>query len=223
MCKSGKLILVVFVNAFLLAQPKISGHLELGFYQPDLTGFESNELFPSPSAVTENILLGYGFYYQFYPNARIGYASHVSMEFGNLNTSAFSRTLIYREIALETFYRPWKRIELNFSLAPMYNSGKIKMTTDSSDQSWDELLVSFGNSSISAERSDEMTASWFGFASAIGVRFYIFTWMGIELKMGFMENYYKSGNWEYQNEKVTGPELKLEDLPVFSSRVVFGW
>lgn len=223
MRKSEKLFLILFSSVLVLAQPKISGHLELGFYSPDLTGFESNELFPTPSAFTENVLLGYGFYYQFYPNARIGYASHVSLEFGKLNSSTFNRTLTYREIAIETFYRPWRRIELNFSLAPMYNSGKINMTTSSSDESWDELLDSFGNSAISAERSDNMTASWFGFASTIGIRYYLFTWMGIEMKIGFMENYYKSSDWKYQNEKVTGPELKLEDLPIFSTRIVFGW
>ncbi|MDP6532810.1 MAG: hypothetical protein QF845_03710 [Candidatus Marinimicrobia bacterium] len=218
-----KLFIASFLAAFATAQPKISGHLEFGIYSPELTGFESSSLFPSPNSVTENILLGYGFLYQFYPNARLGYASHVSLELGNINTSPFTRTLTYREFVIETFYRPWKRVEFNFSLGPMYNSGKITMTTEATDAEWDALLSDFGNSGATVSRSDEMTTSWFGFSSSVGVRYHLMTWMSVEAKIGFMENWYDETGWEFQGETVTGPVLNLEDIPVITTRVIFGW
>ncbi len=218
-----KLLFATILLGFISAQPKISAHLELGVYSPELTGFESSALFPSPSAATENILLGYGFSYQFYPNARIGYASHVSLELGNINTSPFTRTLTYREFSIESFYRPWKRIEFNFTLSPMYNTGTITMTTEATDAEWDNLLSDFGNTGSTVSRSDEMTASWFGFSSSVGVRYHLFAWMSLEAKIGFMENWYNETDWTFQSNTVTGPVLDLEDVPLVTTRIIFGW
>jgi hypothetical protein len=49
------------------------------------------------------------------------------------------------------------------------------------------------------------------------------TWMSVEAKIGFMENWYDETGWEFQGETVTGPVLNLEDIPVITTRVIFGW
>ncbi|MBT3216692.1 MAG: hypothetical protein HN647_08025 [Candidatus Marinimicrobia bacterium] len=218
-----KLVFGIIMVGILSAQPKISAHLEMGLYSPELTGFKNSSLFPTPTSVTENILIGYGVSYQFYPNVRVGYASHNSFEIGNINTFPFTRTLTYREFSIESFYRPWKRIEFNFTLSPMYNSGTISMTTDATDQEWDNLLSDFGNPSSIVSRSDQMTTTWFGFTSSIGLRYHLFTWMSLESKIGFMENYYDETKWTFQGDTVTGPVLNLSNVPMITMRIIFGW
>ena len=97
------------------------------------------------------------------------------------------------------------------------------MTTDATDQEWDNLLSDFGNPSSIVSRSDQMTTTWFGFTSSIGLRYHLFTWMSLESKIGFMENYYDETKWTFQGDTVTGPVLNLSNVPMITMRIIFGW
>ena len=77
--------------------------------------------------------------------------------------------------------------------------------------------------SISVISSDQMTTYWFGFASFIGLRYYIRSWCAIDIKTGFMNNYYDNKNWKFQGEKVVGPEMTISGEPVITMKVIFGW
>jgi len=186
--------------ASIYAQPKWSFHLGGGFYSPSL-GFldpDSNSVIPSLSSFSKNILLDWGVKYQFYPNARVGYARSNSYHSGKVGDSGFLRTISYRMLTFETFYYPRKRMELNFMLAPMYNKGTVKLTAESSSGDWDTLLGSYGNSSVKLSTDGEMTKRWFGLASMIGFRYYVFSWLAVDGKAGLFKIRIakKSGNWK---------------------------
>ncbi|MDP6500829.1 MAG: hypothetical protein QF743_08990 [Candidatus Marinimicrobia bacterium] len=207
------------------AQPKLSFHLGGGFYSPSL-GFldpDSNSVIPSLSSFSKNILLDWGVKYQFYPNARIGYARSNSYHSGKMGDSDFLRTLSYRMIIIETFYYPRQRMELNFMLAPMYNKAIVKLTAKSSSAGWDSLLGSYGNSSVNLFTGEEMTKRWFGLASTIGFRYYIKSWLAVDGRAGFIQNAYSEKKWKLEKEKVDGPKMNIKKLPVFNVHLVLGW
>jgi len=211
--------------ASIHAQPKWSFHLGGGFYSPSL-GFldpDSNSVIPSLSSFSKNILLDWGVKYQFYPNARVGYARSNSYHSGKVGDSGFLRTISYRMLTFETFYYPRKRMELNFMLAPMYNKGTVKLTAESSSGDWDTLLGSYGNSSVKLSTDGEMTKRWFGLASMIGFRYYVFSWLAVDGKAGFIQNSYSEKKWKLEKEKIDGPTMDIKKLPVFNIHLVLGW
>ncbi|MBC8346683.1 MAG: hypothetical protein ISR82_04470, partial [Candidatus Marinimicrobia bacterium] len=132
----------VCLSVSLSAQPKWSFHIGGGFYSPTLGMLDpdSNNVIPSLSTFSKNMLIDWGVKYQFYPNTRIGYARSNSYHTGKVGDSDFLRTISYRLLTFETFYFPRKRMELNFMLAPMYNKGTLKLTAESSSSDWDTLL-----------------------------------------------------------------------------------
>ena len=226
----------ILIFSFLLssfsrvsAQPKLSIDLGLGLYQPSLDGFDDNTAFPAKAFLNRNLLLNYGVYYEFFSNARIGYNTFSSFDTGELVfdgfKGAFTRTIHYRVFALETFFR-WKpKIELNFTLSPVWGRGSIQVDTKPSDMvdDWNELLNSFGDDSpLNQVASDNaMVADWFGYSGMLGYRYYIRPWIGIDFKMGFLNNNYKKDRWRFQGKKVKGPDMKIDDIPIFTLKVVY--
>ena len=106
-----KYILLLLFNRFS-GQPKVSIDLGTGFYEPTMKGFDSNELvsFPTGNIFTRNLLLNFSTFYEFFPNARVGYSVLKSIDIGRLEGFAtskpvFYRTLNYRMIPLETFFQ----------------------------------------------------------------------------------------------------------------------
>ncbi len=221
--KSLFVLLILFSLGY--GQPKWNGYIGGGFYNPSLVGLDSdsNSVIPSSTTFNKNILLNWGFQYQFYPNARIGIMQFHSFHSGELGSSTFSRTLTYRMFPIETFFYLRKRIELNFTLAPMWNKGTIKLTAPSSNTDWDNILDSYGNASVSYDTESSMVKRWFGFSSTIGIKYYLFTWMAVDAKMGFIQNFYSEKNWKFAGKKVTGPKMDIKVLPVFNLHLVFGW
>ncbi|MBN4081153.1 hypothetical protein JYT44_02180 [Caldithrix abyssi] len=217
----GATILITTISA----QPKWSFHIGGGFYNPSLGSLDpdSNNVIPSLSTFSKNMLIDWGVKYQFYPNTRIGYARSNSYHSGKVGDSDFSRTISYRMITFETFYYPRKRIELNFMLAPMYNKASVKLTAKSSSTDWDSLLGSYGNSSMNLLTGGEMSKRWFGLASMIGFRYYIFSWLAVDGKAGFIQNSYSEKKWKLDTENVDGPTMDIKKLPVFNVHLVFGW
>ena len=215
----------MLLSASLFAQPKLSFHLGGGFYSPTLGMLDpdSNNVIPSLSAFSKNMLIDWGIKYQFYPNARIGYARSNSYHSGKVGDSGFLRIISYRMLTFETFYYPRKRMELNFMLAPMYNKGTVKLTAESSSGDWDTLLGSYGNSSVKLSTDGEMTKRWFGLASMIGFRYYIFSWLAVDGKAGFIQNSYSEKKWKLEKEKIDGPTMNIKKLPVFNIHLVLGW
>jgi len=224
MSRIQPLLVFSLLTGLILAQPRIMVNLNGGYYEPKLPGFDANDQFPSTNIFTKNILLGYGFSYQFFYNARLGVTTLNSFQTGKIQNGArFSRRLAYRMLTIETFFIFKKRLEWNFTLAPMWNKGVITLDTQSDNDDWNALLSSYGNSSIPLQSGDKMKKSWFGFASFIGFRFYLFPWLAFDVKTGFMNNYYKPENWKFQGKKITGPDLKLDKLPLFTGRIIIGW
>ena len=216
-----------------MAQPKISVGLGLGLYEPTLSGFDENPDIPFPTGnmLNRNFLLNWAIYYEFFSNARLGYNSYSSFEVGQLelinSKAVYRRTIIYRMFPLETYFR-WKpRIELNFTLTPIWGRGRIFVDTTPGDKSedWNQLINSFGDSKPVSDlgATDAMTNDWIGFSGMIGIRYYLSTRIGLDMKMGFMDNSYKNEKWRLQKKEVTGPKMKIDELPLFSFKVFYGF
>ena len=226
--------LLLYVGDAIKAQPKLSIDMGIGFYEPNLVGFDQNETvqFPTKSIFNRNMLFNWGIYYEFFNNARIGYNSFTSYEIGKnillINSEAvFRRSLTYRIFPIETFFR-WKpNIELNFTLAPIWGRARIEMDTTPGDKTddWNYFITSFGGSANPVSdmgATDAMISDWIGYSSLLGFRYYINNRLGIDIKAGFMNNQYKASEWRIQRQKVTGPELKIDDLPIFSIKFIYG-
>ena len=216
-----------------MAQPKISVGLGLGLYEPTLSGFDENTdvPFPTGNMLNRNFLLNWAVYYEFFSNARLGYNSYSSFEVGKLDLinskAVYRRTIIYRMFPLETYFR-WKpRIELNFTLTPIWGRGRIFVDTTPGDKSedWNQLIDSFGGSDDVSDlgATDAMINDWIGFSGMIGIRYYLSTRIGLDMKMGFMDNSYKNEKWRLQKKEVTGPKMKIDELPLFSFKVFYGF
>ena len=227
------LSLFLFLGSFSLAQPKISVGLGLGLYEPTLSGFDENTdvPFPTGTMLNRNFLLNWAVYYEFFSNARLGYNSYSSFEAGKLDLinskAVYRRTIIYRMFPLETYFR-WKpRIELNFTLTPIWGRGRISVDTTPGDKSedWNQLIDSFGGSDAVSDlgATDAMINDWIGFSGMIGIRYYLSTRIGLDMKMGFMDNSYKNDKWRLQKKEVTGPIMKIDELPIFSFKVFYGF
>ena len=227
------LSLFLFLGSFSLAQPKISVGLGLGLYEPTLSGFDENidVRFPTGTMLNRNFLLNLAVYYEFFSNARLGYNSYSSFEAGKLDLinskAVYRRTIIYRMFPLETYFR-WKpRIELNFTLTPIWGRGRIYVDTTPGDKSedWNQLINSFGVSKPVSDlgATDAMINDWIGFSGMIGIRYYLSTRIGLDMKMGFMDNSYKNDKWRLQKKEVTGPIMKIDELPIFSFKVFYGF
>ena len=227
------LSLFLFWGSYSLAQPKISVGLGLGLYEPTLSGFDDNidVPFPTKTMLNRNLLLNWAVYYEFFSNARLGYNSYSSLEFGKLDLinskAVYRRTITYRIFPLETYFR-WKpKIELNFTLAPIWGRGRIFVDTTPGDKSedWNQLINSFGDSNPVSDlgATDAMINDWIGFSGMIGIRYYLSTRIGLDVKMGFMDNSYKNKKWRLQKKEVTGPEMKIDELPLFSFKVFYGF
>jgi hypothetical protein len=227
--KYKKYIIFNFILlATIFAQPKLSFHLGTGFYNPSL-GYldpDSNNVIPSLGAFGKNILLDWGVKYQFYPNARIGYSRSNSYHSGKIGKSDYLRTISYRMLTFETFYYPRKKMELNFMLAPMYNKGIIKLSSSSSSSDWSTMLIGFkkdNDPTLKTSIESEMTKRWFGLASMVGFRYYIYSWFAVDAKAGFLQNSYKEKDWKLEGEKIDGPTMNIKKMPVFKLHLIFGW
>ena len=67
-----------------------------------------------------------------------------------------------------------------------------------------------------------MVNNLIGYSGMIGARFYFSSRLGLDFKFGFMNNKYKQNEWRLQRNKVKGPAMKIDDLPIFSLRAVYG-
>ena len=103
-------------------------------------------------------------------------------------------------------------MELNFTLAPMVNKGKISITDEKPSDDMDTLLSSYNNSSVSLTTGGIMTKTWLGFASHVGFRYYFSTFLSLEGKVGYYNSSYKESNWKLEGEKVTGPKMNIKKL-----------
>ena len=228
------LSILLLGGSFVPAQPKLSIDLGIGFYEPTLAGFDENETvqFPTKGILNRNLLRNWGIYYEFFSNARIGYNSFTSYEIGKdillLNSEAiFRRSINYRLFPIETFFR-WKpKIELNFTLAPIWGRGRIELDTTPGDKTedWNFFLNSFGGSEDPVKdmgATDAMKSDWYGYTGMLGFRYYISSRLALDLKGGFINNSYKDDKWRVQRQSVTGPKMKIDDLPIFSFKVVYG-
>ena len=56
----------------------------------------------------------------------------------------------------------------------------------------------------------------------LGLRYYISSRLALDIKGGFINNSYKDDKWRVQRQSVTGPKMKIDDLPIFSFKVVYG-
>lgn len=223
---------VLFFPGKIQSQPKISFETGIGFYEPTLGGFDNNSeiSFPTKNILNRNLLLDWGIFYEIFYNTRIGYKSYNSIEIGELDlassNSAFYRTIRYRQFPLETFFRWKKRIELNFNLAPVWGRCRITVETSPNDNvdDWNSLLNSFGDSNPMSDMgtSNSMISDWFGTAGMIGIRYYLSSRLGLDVKMGFLHNYYSSDNWRLNNQTVKGPSMELDEIPIFAFNIVYG-
>ena len=101
----------------------------------------------------------------------------------------------------------------------------IKIDTEVNVSEWDNVLTGFsdGDVSIAVVNSDKMTTNWFGFASFIGLRYYVRSWWAIDIKTGYLTNYYDHESWKFRGKTVTGPVMNIDGLPIVTVKVIFGW
>ena len=215
------LLAYLILTSFIIAQPKISGRLGIGYTSPDYKKFAES---PFPKKGTfENMMLNFSFTYQVYSNVRIGYSQWSSFTSDKYEGEDFKRSFNYRAIVVETYFFPKKKLEVNFTIGPLINSGSISLTTKQTIEAWDNLMEEFDNSEIDLSVSDEMTTTFLGITSSVGARYYIKPYLAVETQIGFMENYYSKDKWKFQDKDIKGPDINIEDLPLFSIGLVYGW
>ena len=230
-----QVFLFFLLISFGYMQPKLSFDLGLGIYQPTLSGYDENNIFPSKNTLNRNLLLNWGVYYEFFYNARIGLSTFTSIDsedsknfiLGNQSAADFNRRITYRFLPIETFFRLKPRIELNFTLMPICGRSMISLTTNPPQQleDWKSFLTLFNEDEIGLSEmkaSDNMVANWFGYGSMLGFRYYLTSRMAIDFKSGFMNNSYDEKEWYLRNKKVTGPKMKIDGLPLFSLKILYG-
>ena len=229
-------VLIYFVST-AFSQPKLSFDLGLGIYQPTLTGFDTGfdegGYFNKKNFLNRNFLYNWGVFYEFFYNARIGISTLTSFdskkEIGLANQSSvdFNRRITYRFFPVETFFRWRPRIELNFTLMPIWGRSIISLDTSPPKQSedWSSFLTIFTDDDIGLNNmnaSDVMVSNWYGYGSMLGFRFYLSSRLAIDFKSGFMNNRYDEKKWELRDQKVVGPKMKIDGLPIFSLKVIYG-
>lgn len=222
---TSKLILMYcLLGGVLLSQPKLNIQLGGGYYNPKLIGLDpdSNNVIPSGSLLSNNLLLNWGVRYQIYHNMRLGYTQSHSLHFGKIGSSKYSRNIAFRSISFETFYYVREKMELNFTLAPMINKGKISIIDEKSSADMDTLLSSYNNSSVNLSTGGTMKKTWLGFASHIGLRYYFSSLLSVEGKIGYYNSSYSENNWKLEGEKVTGPKMKINELPIIQFNLIIG-
>jgi hypothetical protein len=92
-------------------------------------------------------------------------------------------------------------------------------------RNWKFFINSFGGNPDPVEDmgpTDVMISDWIGYSSMLGFRYYISSRMAVDLKGGFMNNSYKNDKWRIQRQPVTGPTMKIDKLPIFSLKFVYG-
>ena len=220
---------ILFMSPTVMAQPKISLELGLGIYEPILSGFDDNNQFPVAKVWNRNLLTNYGIFYQFFYNARVGYSSYTSWDVGEMTSDGgsmpiFSRSITYRMFPIETYFRIKPTIELNFSLTPIWGRSKISLNTrlNQSGDDWNIFLSVYGNEPLEIATTDAMRQDWLGYSGQLGIRYYLRSFLGLVLKLGFMHNYYSEKNWRLQGNTITGPVYDIEKLPIYAFRIIYG-
>lgn len=216
-------------------QPRLSFDLGLGIYQPTLTGYDDNNTFPSSNALNRNVLFNWGVYYEFFYNARFGMNTLTSIDsedsenfiLSNQSSADFNRRITYRFFPIETFFRLRPRIELNFTLMPIWGRSIISLVTNPPQQveDWKSFLTLFNDDDVglsSMKASDNMVSNWYGYGSMLGFRYYLTSRMALDFKSGFMNNSYDETRWYLRGKKVTGPKMKIDGLPIFTLKILYG-
>jgi hypothetical protein len=114
----------------------------------------------------------------------------------------------------------WGRSRLILETKPSSSDGSgVNTITDD----WNELLNSFGDEDPLSQVASEntMVTDWLGYSGMLGYRYYIRPWIGIDVKMGFLNNNYKKNKWRFQGKTVKGPEMKIDEIPIFTFKVVY--
>lgn len=171
---------------------------------------------------TEKMMINFTTTCQVYFNTRLGFSQWMAFTSDSYNNADFKRSFSYRTFYLETFYFPWKRVELNFMIGPLINTGTISLTTAQSTEVWGDLLSEFENENIDITHTDEMTTTFFGLTSAVGIRYYLKPLLGVEFQIGFIENSYDKKDWSFQDKTVTGPDIDVDEMPLYSVGLVYG-
>ena len=223
------IVLSFLMSSIVLSQPKFSIHFGGGYYNPSL-GYldpDSNSAVPSLGKLGKNVLIDFGVKYQFYPNTRLGYSQSTSFHSGKMENTEFLRLITYRMISLETFFFPREKFEINFLLAPMINKGTMNFKMNQLEvNDVDALLTNFGNpNNFQMNGNESAYKYWLGFASMIGMRYYISPWLSVEGNLGYFQNFYSNEDWKLKvyDEKFVGPKMDIKELPVFNLHLVFGW
>ena len=110
---------------------------------------------------------------------------------------------------------------------PIWGRSIISLDTSTPKQSedWSSFLTIFTDDDIGLNNmnaSDVMVSNWYGYGSMLGFRFYLSSRMSIDFKSGFMNNRYDEKKWELRGQKVVGPKMKIDGLPIFSLKVIYG-
>ena len=225
MFQNRYLFILYFLLGILYSQPKFSIGIDVGYYQPDIPVSGTSQL-PASSGFSKDILPGFSLSYNFFPGARISFAHSFSYQSDRTKSGTpFSRILSFRMFLIETYYFSKERLEWNFSLGPTWNSGKIQLNAETNYNGIDEYINKENNTteSYSVLNSAKMTTNWFGFVTFIGLRYYVRSWWAVDIKTGYLTNYYDNKNWKFQGKKISLYNMNIDGLPIVTVKVIFGW
>ena len=191
-------------------QPRLSFDLGLGIYQPSLIGYDDNNTFPSSNALNRTVLFNWGVYYEFFYNARFGINTLTSIDsedsenfiLSNQSSADFNRRIIWGSSIISLVTNPPQQVEDWKSFLTLFNDDDV------------------GLSSMKA--SDNLVSNWYGYGSMLGFRYYLTSRMALDFKSGFMNNSYDETRWYLRGKKVTGPKMKIDGLPIFTLKILYG-
>ena len=110
---------------------------------------------------------------------------------------------------------------------PIWGRSTISLETNPPQQldDWKSFLTMFSDEEIGLSEmnaTDNMVSNWYGYGSMLGFRFYLTSRMALDLKSGFMNNTYDEKSWYLRGNKVIGPKMQIDKLPIFSLKILYG-
>ncbi|NQU26674.1 MAG: hypothetical protein HQ528_00140 [Candidatus Marinimicrobia bacterium] len=102
----------------------------------------------------------------------------------------------------------------------MWNTAVINLDVKDTRSAWNAQI---GNYNLEVKVPERIVNQFFGFASSVGVRYYVLSWLALDVKSGFMSNTYNNANWKQNGKKIPGPGLDLKKEAILTFRLMFSW
>lgn len=151
---------------------------------------------------------------QAYPSVRLGYVRFSNGPLKNRSSQNWALTIRMAGISVETFFTFLKRFEANFGFAPMLAKADFSQADITAQSSHFQLTAS---TSAGIQHRSTAYATW------MGVRFYLNTFLALEVTTGYVNLTFKGDAWKSAGEE-TSLQGKIDmSRPLIRFGIAAGW